>query len=104
MQERHEHILVFLIACTTLANGDIIVIAIKLLNQLAPYFEKDLTESKILPIFTSLSTSRKAKVKCAVAKNLLDISQVVSSTCFTSEVLPIYLKLARDSVWRVRKA
>ena len=85
-----------------MTNGDIIVIAIKLLNQLAPDFERDLTELKIIPILNSLAVSRKSKVKSAIAKNLVDISQVVSLTCFTTDILPIYLKLAKDSVWRVR--
>ena len=105
VEDRGTHVLTFLLGLAHEdEDEDLKIVAIDLLDSLAKIFGKELCESYVVTEFVSLSDDQRFKVRSCVASNLIAISQTVSSNAFTSKILPIYLKLSNDPIWRVRKS
>lgn len=62
-----------------------------------------LCESFIVPEIRSLGQDETSAVRQAVARNLLNISKIVSLSYFTAHIFPLYDKLAQDKDEKVRK-
>jgi hypothetical protein len=80
------------------------VLAARLFNQLAPIIGRELCELYVVPQIASFADDPHSKVRKAVAGNFLNMCQSVSEGSFKSKLLPVYQKLAKDSLWIVRKA
>jgi hypothetical protein len=104
-EARGVHVLTFLLA---LAHEDedeeLKIISIELLNRLMKMLGRDLCEQFVTTEFISLSDDQRFKVRSTVAMNLVNLSITVTPSCFTGKILPIYLKLSNDPIWRVRKS
>ena len=62
-----------------------------------------LTECFIVPEVNSLGIDEVSSVRIAVAKNLLNISKIVSFDFFHNKIFPLYNDLTLDKEERVRK-
>lgn len=66
------------------------VSALKILNELAPDMGQTLCESYIVHEIRSLGLDESCAVRQTVAKNLLNISKIVSLDYFTMKIFPLY--------------
>jgi len=64
--------------------------ALKILNEFAQDMGQTLTECFIVPEINSLGLDEEFGVRMAVAKNLLNISKIVSFDFFTRKIFPLY--------------
>ena len=85
-------------------NEEVKMLALGLLNQLAPTFGKDLCEQFIVMEFICLSDEPNPKMRKTVAASIGKVSQVVSQPCFEHRLFPIFKKLAGDPNYGVRRA
>lgn len=79
------------------------VSALKILNELAPDMGQTLCESYIVHEIRSLGLDESCAVRQTVAKNLLNISKIVSLDYFTMKIFPLYNQLTQDKDEKVRK-
>ena len=77
--------------------------ALKILNEFAQDMGQTLTECFIVPEINSLGLDEEFGVRMAVAKNLLNISKIVSFDFFTRKIFPLYDQLTQDKEEKVRK-
>lgn len=77
--------------------------ALKILNEFAQDMGQTLTECFIVPEVNSLGIDEVSSVRIAVAKNLLNISKIVSFDFFHNKIFPLYNDLTLDKEERVRK-
>jgi HEAT repeat protein len=85
-------------------NEESRILAIKLFNALGPIIGQELCELYVVPQIASFADENNSKVRRAVASNFLNMCESVSENSFKTKLLPVYQKLARDSLWIVRKA
>ena len=64
--------------------------ALKILNEFAQDMGQTLTECFIVPEINSLGLDEEQTVRIAVAKNLLNISKIVSFDFFQRKIFPLY--------------
>ncbi len=62
-----------------------------------------LCESYIVPEIRSLGIDESSLVRQTVAKNLLNISKIISLDYFTASIFPLYDRLTQDKDEKVRK-
>lgn len=62
-----------------------------------------LCECFIVPEVKSLGMDEQSKVRTEVARNLLNISKIVSFDYFQAHIFPLYNQLSQDGEERVRK-
>ena len=79
------------------------VSALRILNELAPDMGQTLCECYIVPEIRSLGLDESSLVRMTVAKNLLNISTIVSLDYFNMQVFPLYSNLTQDKEEKVRK-
>jgi HEAT repeat protein len=79
------------------------VSALKILNELAPDMGQILCEHFIGQEIRSLGIDEGIAVRQTVAKNLLNISKIVSLDYFTNQIFPLYNELTKDKDEKVRK-
>ncbi len=79
------------------------VSALKILNELAGDMGQTLCESFIVPEIRSLGIDEYSGVRQTVARNLLNISKIISIDYFSQNIFPLYAKLAQDKDEKVRK-
>lgn len=79
------------------------VSALKILNELAPDMGQTLCECYIVPEVRSLGIDESSQVRMTVAKNLLNISKIVSLDYFNNQIFPLYNNLTQDKDEKVRK-
>jgi hypothetical protein len=77
--------------------------ALKILNECAQDMGQTLCECFIVPEIKSLGIDEVAKVRIEVARNLLNISKIVSFDFFQLKIFPLYNELTLDPEERVRK-
>jgi len=77
--------------------------ALKILNDFAQDMGQTLTECFIVPEVKSLGLDEVTNVRIAVAKNLLNISKIVSFDFFHQRIFPLYNDLTLDKEQAVRK-
>lgn len=106
-EDKGQSILTIII---TLANNDddkekdrCKTIAAQLQNDLAPFIGQESCEMWIVPQISSFAEDHAHGVRKSVLKNFMKICETVSHDCFIHRLLPIYEKLAKDSLWTVRK-
>jgi hypothetical protein len=64
--------------------------ALKILNEFAQDMGQTLCECFIVPEVKSLGMDEVSKVRIEVARNLLNISRIVSFDFFSQQVFPLY--------------
>ena len=77
--------------------------ALKILNGFAQDMGQTLCECFIVPEIKSLGMEESPKVRIEVARNLLNISKIVSYEFFQAKIFPLYNQLAMDPEEKVRK-
>ena len=77
--------------------------SLKILNELASDMGQTLCECYIGPEIRSLGIDESCSVRQTVAKNLLNISKIVSLEYFTNQIFPLYSSLTQDKDEKVRK-
>ena len=77
--------------------------ALKILNEMAQDMGQTLCECFIVPEVKSLGMDEVSKVRIEVARNLLNISKIVSFEFFQGRVFPLYDQLTKDTEEKVRK-
>jgi hypothetical protein len=77
--------------------------ALKILNEFAQDMGQTLTECFLVPEINSLGMDEVTGVRIAVAKNLLNISKIVSFDFFHMKIFPLYEMLTEDKEQSVRK-
>jgi len=77
--------------------------ALKILNECAQDMGQTLCECFIVPEIKSLGIDEQMRVRMEVAKNLLNISKIVSFDFFQLKIFPLYNELTLDPEERVRK-
>lgn len=75
----------------------------KILNELAADMGQTLCESYIVPEIRSLGMDESGVVRQSVAKNLLNISKIISIDYFSAQIFPLYDRLTQDKDEKVRK-
>ena len=66
------------------------VSALKIMNDFAQDMGQTLTECFIVPEVNSLGIDESTQVRIAVAKNLLNVSKIVSFDFFHQKIFPLY--------------
>ena len=79
------------------------VSALKIMNDFAQDMGQTLTECFLVPEVNSLGLDEVTAVRIAVAKNLLNISKIVSFDFFHAKIFPLYNELTLDREQSVRK-
>jgi hypothetical protein len=79
------------------------VSALKILNKFAQDMGQTLCECFIVPEVKSLGLDEVSHVRIAVAKNLINISKIVSFDFFQRQIFPLYNQLTQDKEEKVRK-
>lgn len=79
------------------------VSSLRILNELAPDMGQTLCECYIVPEIRSLGIDESSSVRQTVARNLLNISKIVSLESFNNQVFPLYSSLTQDREEKVRK-
>lgn len=102
-QKENDHILNLTLKLAHDDNELNKVSALKILNELAADMGQTLCECYIVPEVKSLGIDESPQVRTTVAKNLLNISKIVSLDHFTSHLFPLYANLAQDRDEKVRK-
>ena len=77
--------------------------SLKILNGFAQDMGQTLCECFIVPEVKSLGMDEQSKVRTEVARNLLNISKIVSFDYFQQHIFPLYNQLSQDGEERVRK-
>lgn len=77
--------------------------SLKILNGFAQDMGQTLCECFIVPEVKSLGMDEQSKVRTEVARNLLNISKIVSFDFFEQHIFPLYNQLSQDQEERVRK-
>jgi len=77
--------------------------ALKIMNDFAQDMGQTLTECFIVPEVNSLGLDDITGVRIAVARNLLNISKIVSFDFFHQKIFPLYNSLTMDKEQSVRK-
>lgn len=77
--------------------------ALKILNGFAQDMGQTLCECFIVPEIKSLGMDEMSKVRIEVARNLLNISKILSYEFFQAKIFPLYNQLAMDPEEKVRK-
>jgi hypothetical protein len=72
------------------------VSSLKIMNELAPDMGQMLCESYICPEIRSLAIDEKPEVRHAVTKNFVKVSKLISLQYFSTNIYPMYMKLAAD--------
>lgn len=78
--------------------------ALKILNEFAQDMGQTICEAYIIPEFKSLGMDEQPKVRIEVAKNMINISKIVSFEFFEQRIFPLYNELTLDKEEKVRKA
>ena len=102
-QKENDHIMKLTLKLAHDDNEQNKVSSLKILNELAPDMGQTLSECYIVPEIRSLGMDESSSVRQTVAKNLLNISKIVSLDYFTSYVFPLYSNLTQDKDEKVRK-
>lgn len=79
------------------------VSALKILNKFAQDMGQTLCECFIVPEIKSLGMDEYVQVRIAVARNLINISKIVSFEFFQHQIFPLYNQLTLDQEEKVRK-
>lgn len=79
------------------------VSSLKIMNDFAQDMGQTLTECFIVPEINSLGIDESVPVRIAVAKNLLNVSKIVSFDFFHQKIFPLYGSLTQDKEQSVRK-
>lgn len=79
------------------------VSSLKIMNDFAQDMGQTLTECFIVPEINSLGIDESVQVRIATAKNLLNVSKIVSFDFFHSKIFPLYGQLTLDKEQSVRK-
>lgn len=79
------------------------VSALKILNKFAQDMGQTICECFIIPEIKSLGMDEYVQVRIAVARNLINISKIVSFEFFQQQIFPLYNNLTMDSEEKVRK-
>jgi HEAT repeat protein len=72
------------------------VSALKIMNDFSQDMGQTLTECFIVPEINSLGIDESVNVRIAVAKNLLNVSKIVSFDFFKMKIFPLYNTLTQD--------
>lgn len=72
------------------------VSALKIMNDFSQDMGQTLTECFIVPEINSLGIDEAVNVRIAVAKNLLNVSKIVSFDFFKMKIFPLYNTLTQD--------
>lgn len=80
------------------------IVSVQLLSKLAEIFGRDLCEQFVVHEILSLSEDPSFKVRKAIAEHLVAICKVVTLATFSYKMLPLFCRLAGDTIWGVRKA
>lgn len=79
------------------------VSALKILNKFCQDMGQTICECFIIPEIKSLGMDEYVQVRIAVARNLINISKIVSFEFFQHQIFPLYNNLTLDSEEKVRK-
>lgn len=79
------------------------VSALKIMNDCSQDMGQTLAECFIVPEINSLGMDEAVAVRIAVAKNLLNVSKIVSFDFFKQKIFPLYNNLTIDPEPSVRK-
>lgn len=80
------------------------IAAIKLLNNLAVNFGRELCEGFVASELMFMADDADQKVRKITVQNFVKVCETVSTESFTKKLLPVYEKLAKDKNWPVREA
>ncbi|KAH3764928.1 protein phosphatase 4 regulatory subunit 1 [Pelomyxa schiedti] len=78
--------------------------SLQIIDNTVIAFPKEICLHSFIPILQSLSEDPSYRVRKTVAMHLGNISIVLGPVGVVSTIAPIYLKLAKDPVWCVRKS